>query len=87
MDRMRQTVYKRVEQMGKPTEEVMEMFPFLWVPELMHHEMKLRFGLDLKLSLHNTLSILTPDVIRVADSGNQRESEGEAVKPTRYEHR
>ncbi|KAG5264064.1 hypothetical protein AALO_G00271730 [Alosa alosa] len=73
MDRMRQTVYKRVEQMGKPTEEAMEMFPFLWVSELMHHEMKLRFGLDLELSLHNTLSILTPDVIRVADSGSQRE--------------
>ncbi|KAG5282508.1 hypothetical protein AALO_G00056810 [Alosa alosa] len=35
--------------------------------------MKLRFGLDLELSLHNTLSILTPNVIRVADSGSQRE--------------
>ncbi|KAG5265803.1 hypothetical protein AALO_G00246540 [Alosa alosa] len=40
MNRTRQTVYKRVEQMGKPTEEVMEMFQFLWVSELMHHEMK-----------------------------------------------
>ncbi|KAG5286669.1 hypothetical protein AALO_G00017470 [Alosa alosa] len=49
------------------------MFQFLWVSELMHHEMKLRFGLDLELSLHNTLSILTPNVIRGADSGSQRE--------------
>ena len=34
MDRMRRTLYKRRENMGNPTEEVMEMFPFLRVPEL-----------------------------------------------------
>lgn len=34
MDRMKCTLYKRVEYMSKPTEEVMEMFPFLQVPEL-----------------------------------------------------
>ena len=34
MDRMRRTLYKRLEHMGNPTEEVMEMFPFLRVPEL-----------------------------------------------------
>ena len=34
MDRMRRTLYKRRENMGHPTEEVMEMFPFLRVPEL-----------------------------------------------------
>ena len=34
MDRMRWTLYKRVEHMGKPIEEVMGMFPFLRALEL-----------------------------------------------------
>ncbi|XP_072557754.1 sterile alpha motif domain-containing protein 3-like isoform X2 [Paramormyrops kingsleyae] len=73
MDRMKRTLYKRVEYMAKPTEEVMEMFPFLQVPELMHHEMRLRFGQDMELSLQNALSLLTSNIIRAAQHGSQKE--------------
>ncbi|KAL0993699.1 hypothetical protein UPYG_G00112010 [Umbra pygmaea] len=71
-DRMKRSLYHRVEHMGKPTEEVMEMFPFLQVPLLMHHEMRLRFGQDLELNLQDALNMMTPNILRVARSGNQR---------------
>ncbi|KAL1005711.1 hypothetical protein UPYG_G00062730 [Umbra pygmaea] len=71
-DRMKRSLYQRVEHMGKPTEEEMEMFPFLQVPLLMHHEMRLRFGQDLELNLQDALNMMTPNILRVARSGNQR---------------
>ncbi|KAG5281162.1 hypothetical protein AALO_G00068090 [Alosa alosa] len=58
--------------MSKPAEEVMEMFPFLQVPKLMHHEMRLRFGQDLEPTLQDALSVMTPNIIRVAQRGSQR---------------
>ncbi|KAJ8009434.1 hypothetical protein DPEC_G00088830 [Dallia pectoralis] len=72
-DRMKRSLNQRVGHMGKPTEEVMEMFPFLQVPLLMHHEMRLRFGQDLEINLQDALNVLTPNILRVARSVNQRD--------------
>ena len=39
----------------------------------MHHEMRLRFGQDMEVNLQNALSVMTPNIIREAQSGSQRE--------------
>lgn len=38
MDRMKRTLCKRVEVTAKPTGEVMQMFPFFQIPELVRSE-------------------------------------------------
>ncbi|KAL1022757.1 hypothetical protein UPYG_G00031920 [Umbra pygmaea] len=46
-NRMKRTLFKRVQIMDRAAAEVMEQFPFLGVPQLMLHEMTMRFGTDL----------------------------------------
>ncbi|XP_060779795.1 sterile alpha motif domain-containing protein 3-like [Neoarius graeffei] len=73
MDRMKRTLYKRVEVTAKPTGEVMQMFPFFQIPELLHYEMRLRFGQDMELNLQNALTTITANIIRAAQQGNHKE--------------
>ncbi|KAB5536988.1 hypothetical protein PHYPO_G00113620 [Pangasianodon hypophthalmus] len=53
--------------MERPAAEVMEQFPFLGVPQLMLHEMTMRFGTDLVTTeglVRNAALILLPALFK-----------------------
>ncbi|KAL0969716.1 hypothetical protein UPYG_G00231360 [Umbra pygmaea] len=63
---------KRVQIMDRAAAEVMEQFPFLGVPQLMLHEMTMRFGTDLAKNMEISLNEMAPNIIRSAKEGRQR---------------
>ncbi|XP_051971757.1 uncharacterized protein LOC127635634 isoform X2 [Xyrauchen texanus] len=65
-NRMKRTLFKRVQIMDRPAAEVMEQFPFLGVPQLMLHEMTMRFGTDLAKNMETSLNEMAPNIIRSA---------------------
>ncbi|XP_026114886.1 sterile alpha motif domain-containing protein 3-like isoform X2 [Carassius auratus] len=71
-NRMKRTLFKRVQLMDRPAAEVMEQFPFLGVPQLMLHEMTMRFGTDLAKNLETSLNEMAPNIIRSAKEGSQK---------------
>ncbi|XP_051970250.1 uncharacterized protein LOC127634657 [Xyrauchen texanus] len=71
-NRMKRTLFKRVQIMDRPAAEVMEQFPFLGVPQLMLHEMTMRFGTDLAKNMETSLNEMAPNIIRSAKEGSQK---------------
>ncbi|XP_057214742.1 uncharacterized protein LOC130569246 [Triplophysa rosa] len=71
-NRMKRTLFQRVQIMERPAAEVMEQFPFLGVPQLMLHEMTMRFGTDLAKNMETSLNEMAPNIIRSAKEGSQR---------------
>ncbi|XP_073719581.1 sterile alpha motif domain-containing protein 3 isoform X3 [Misgurnus anguillicaudatus] len=71
-NRMKRTLFQRVQMMERPASEVMEQFPFLGVPQLMLHEMTMRFGTDLVQNMETSLNKMAPNIIRSAKEGTQK---------------
>nr|XP_055051239.1 sterile alpha motif domain-containing protein 3-like isoform X2 [Misgurnus anguillicaudatus] len=71
-NRMKRTLFQRVQIMERPASEVMEQFPFLGVPQLMLHEMTMRFGTDLVRNMETSLNKMAPNIIRSAKEGSQK---------------
>ncbi|XP_076150074.1 sterile alpha motif domain-containing protein 3-like isoform X1 [Alosa pseudoharengus] len=80
--RMRRTFFKRIEAMTLPTKKVMEIFPFLGIPQLMHHEMQMKFGIDMDRSLQTAIHELAPRIIRVVKEGSQKRFSPSLLEPT-----
>ncbi|KAB5555232.1 hypothetical protein PHYPO_G00031100, partial [Pangasianodon hypophthalmus] len=70
--RMKSTLFQRVQIMERPAAEVMEQFPFLGVPQLMLHEMTMRFGTDLAKNMETSLNEMAPNTIRSSKGGSQK---------------
>ncbi|KAG5277318.1 hypothetical protein AALO_G00116150 [Alosa alosa] len=68
--------------MTLPTKKVMEIFPFLGIPQLMHHEMQMKFGIDMDRSLQTAIHELSPRIIRVVKEGSQKRFSPSLLEPT-----
>ncbi|XP_073671556.1 sterile alpha motif domain-containing protein 3-like [Paramisgurnus dabryanus] len=71
-NRMKHTLFQRVQMMERPASEVMEQFPFLGVPQLILYEMTMRFGTDLVQNMETSLNKMAPNIIRSAKEGSQK---------------
>ncbi|XP_053364999.1 uncharacterized protein LOC128534552 isoform X2 [Clarias gariepinus] len=81
-NRMKRTLFKRVQLMDRPAAEVMEQFPFLGVPQLMLHEMTMRFGTDLAKNMETSLNEMAPNIIRSAKEGSKKKLYANLIGPS-----
>ncbi|XP_051952975.1 uncharacterized protein LOC127622885 [Xyrauchen texanus] len=80
-NQMKRTLFKRVQIMDRPAAEVIEQFPFLGVPQLMLHEMTMRFGTDLAKNMETSLNEMAPNIIRSAKEESQKNLYANLIGP------